>query len=99
MSRVQVPLLTLQDRPDSIESGRFAFPAARPAGAGYRPGMTPLLRRTAAAGFALLALGLGACEEDTDDVTNDPVDQSSSTPPEEGGNGSEEDTGGVNDDN
>ncbi|HWJ66005.1 MAG TPA: hypothetical protein VNT31_04975 [Nocardioides sp.] len=45
-------------------------------------------RRAAAIGLALTAvLGLGACGEDVDDVTNDPVDDVSTTPPEEGDNG------------
>jgi hypothetical protein len=60
--------------------------------------LLPSLRRTTALTCTILALGLTACE-DTDDVTNDPVDHSSTTPPEEGDNGGEEDTGGVNDDN
>ena len=55
-------------------------------------------RKAAAMASVLLALGLSSCS-DTNDVTNDPVDDSSTTPPEEGDNGGEEDTGGVNDDN
>lgn len=44
------------------------------------------VRRWSVAAFALgavLTLGTACSEEDKDDVTNDPVDQSSSTPPEE----------------
>ena len=48
---------------------------------------------------AVLTMGTACSEEDKDDVTNDPVDQSSSTPPEEGDNGGERDTGGEIDDN
>jgi hypothetical protein len=64
--------------------------------------MKPQTRRTrwTAAGFALCAvLGLGACSEDTNDVTNPPVDEASTTPPEEGDNSGEEDQGGEIDDN
>ena len=61
--------------------------------------MTPVLRKAVVLGCALLALGVSACSDNTDDVTNDPVDHSSTTPPEEGDNGGEQDTGGANDDN
>ncbi|HWJ12054.1 MAG TPA: hypothetical protein VNS46_21915 [Nocardioides sp.] len=58
------------------------------------------LRKAAALASALLALSLSACSDNhVNDVTNDPVDDSSTTPPEEGDNAGEEDTGGVNDDN
>lgn len=62
--------------------------------------MTTHRTRWTTACFALLAvLTLGACGDNTDDVTNDPVDDVSSTPPEEGDNSGEEDQGGTVDDN